>query len=111
MLGRLIYTYDHRIVNRHYAVAGIDRDAGELVVKLVNGTETPWETSIVLKGGDPSSSVARKIELTSDESTDENSFEDPLKVSGRESIMETGGSRTPVVCAPRSLTIFRIPVK
>ena len=103
-------------MNRHYAVAGIDRDAGELVVKLVNGTETPWETSIVLKGGDPSSSVARKIELTSDEFTDENSFEDPLKVSGlkvsgRESIMETGGSRTPVVCAPRSLTIFRIPVK
>ena len=111
MDGRLIYTYDHRIVNKHYAVAGIDRDAGELVVKLVNGTATPWETSLVLKGGRPVSDTARKIELTSDEFTDENSFENPLKVSGRESIMETGGSRTPVVCAPRSLTIFRIPVK
>ena len=111
MDGRLIYTYDYRIVNRHYAVAGIDRDAGELVVKLVNGTATPWETSLVLKGGRPVSDTARKIELTSDEFTDENSFEDPLKVSGRESIMEIAGARTPVVCAPRSLTIFRIPVK
>lgn len=111
MDGELKYAYDYRIVNKHYAVAGIDESAGELVVKLVNGTEQPWGTSLVIKGGLPSSASARKIELTSGSIADENSFENPMKVSGKESDFTVTGSRTPIVCSPQSLTILRIPVE
>lgn len=110
MDGRLVYTYDYRIVNKHYAVAGIDRDAGELIVKLVNGSETPWNTSLVLKRTELASADAKRILLTSDSATDENSFEEPFKVSGKESPFRLGGMRTLVECPPHSLTIFRIPV-
>lgn len=35
--GELKYAYDYTIVNKHYAVAGLDHKRNELVVKLVNG--------------------------------------------------------------------------
>lgn len=109
--NELKYAYDYRIVNKHYAVAGLDRDRGELVVKLVNGQTSPWQTSLVLKGGGVTPTKGRRIELTSPSIYDENSFAEPEKIAGRESAFRIEGRTVPVVCAPNSLTILRIPVK
>lgn len=111
MDGRLVYTYDYRINNRHYAAAGIDKDSGELIVKLVNGTEIPWETSLALKGGMAIKGNAQKITLTSETFSDENSFDAPSKVAPETNAIKVTGNRIPADCPPRSLVIFRIPVE
>lgn len=63
--GELKYAYDYTIVNKHYAVAGLDHKRNELVVKLVNGRTEPWRTSLALKGGKAAPGEARRIELAS----------------------------------------------
>ena len=108
--GELKYAYDHAVVNRHYAVAGLDRGKNELVVKLVNGRTEPWRTSLALRGGSVAPVDARRIELASASICDENSFEEPEKIAGRESAFRVEGRTVPVECAPNSLTILRIPL-
>ena len=108
--GQLKYAYDYNIVNKHYAVAGIDHDKNELVVKLVNGRTEPWNTTLALKGRNIKAGEALRIDLTSDSINDENSFENPEKISGRESTMRIDGRNVPLECAPNSLTIIRIPL-
>lgn len=109
--NELKYTYRYQIVTKHYAVAGLDRDRGELVVKLVNGEDKPWQTSLALSGGSVAPTRAERIVLTSDSPRDENSFEQPEKIKGRSSMFRVEGRNVPVECAPYSLTILRIPVK
>lgn len=108
--GELKYAYDYTIVNNHYAVAGLDRKRNELVVKLVNGRTEPWRTSLALKGGKAAPGEARRIELASASIYDENSFEEPEKITARESAFRIEGRTVPVECAPNSLTILRIPL-
>lgn len=108
--GELKYAYDYTIVNKHYAVAGLDRKRNELVVKLVNGRTEPWRTSLALKGGKAAPGEARRIELASASIYDENSFEEPEKITARESAFRIEGRTVPVECAPNSLTILRIPL-
>ena len=108
--GELKYAYDHRIVNRHYAAVGLDRETDELVVKLVNARTEPWQTSLALEGGRAAAPTARRITLTSEAFTDENSFEAPERIAGKESELPVPAGEFPVTCPPRSLTILRIPV-
>ena len=108
--GELKYAYDHRIVNRHYAAVGLDRETDELVVKLVNARTEPWQTSLALEGGRAAAPTARRITLTSEAFTDENSFDAPERIAGKESELPVPAGEFPVTCPPRSLTILRIPV-
>ena len=96
--------------NEHYAGAGLDRKRNELVVKLVNGRTEPWRTSLALKGGKAAPGEARRIELASASIYDENSFEEPEKITARESAFRIEGRTVPVECAPNSLTILRTPL-
>lgn len=109
--NRLVYTYHYTIVNKHYAVSGIDHERNELIVKLVNGQSQPWPTTLDLKGRGIVPTEARRIELSSESMTDENSFIEPEKIAGCESTLRIEGRTTPIVCAPNSLTILRIPIQ
>lgn len=108
--GKLAYTYDYRIVNKHYAVAGYDSRSGELIVKLVNARPEPWQTTLRIAGGTPGAK-AQRIELASESMNDENSFETPEKIAPRSSEWSVPGNTIPVECAPNSMTILRIPYK
>ena len=110
MDGQLKYTYTYDRIRKHYVVAGIDEESDELVVKMVNGCEEPWKSELCIKGG-KIHGEGKKIELSSSSFSDENSFEEPEKISARESaigLSDTGGM---VVCAPRSLTVFRFRLR
>lgn len=108
--GQLKYTYKYNEITKHYVVAGIDKEKNELVVKMVNGCEEPWNTRLSIRGGEVSG-AGKRIELTSASFSDENSFADPEKISAREFPVSADGSVIPVVCAPRSLTVYRFPVR
>lgn len=109
--GKLVYEYNHRIVNKHYAVSGVDKNANELVVKLVNGRTEPWETTLDLRGGKVGNGEVTVIEITAPSINDENSFDDPLKISAKEKGMKINGNNIPFTCAPNSATIIRIPLE
>ena len=102
--------YDHRIVNRHYAAVGLDRETDELVVKLVNARTEPWQTLLALEGGRAAAPTARRITLTSEAFTDENSFDAPERIAGKESELPVPAGEFPVTCPPRSLTFLLFPV-
>ncbi|MEG2061521.1 MAG: alpha-L-arabinofuranosidase C-terminal domain-containing protein [Alistipes sp.] len=109
--GVLKESHRHTLTTKHYAVSGIDRARRELVVKLVNGESEPWQTTLSLKGGSVSPSEARRIVLSSSSANDENSFDEPEKIIARESAFTVNGRTIPVVCAPTSLTVLRIPIQ
>lgn len=109
--NKLVYEYDYRIVGKHYFASGIDNSTGELVVKFVNGTTSEWKTELELLGRKVPAVTAKRIELASAAITDENSFENPDKISGKESDFAISGRLTPITCKPQSLTILRIPLR
>ncbi len=108
--GKLAYEYDYNVVNKHYAVAGIDKDSHELVVKMVNARNEPWETSLDLKGGHPVFGRAVRYEISSPDINAENSFDEPEKIVARESTVNIGSRKSPIVCAPNSVTVLRVPL-
>lgn len=108
--GKLKYTYDYRIVNKHYVATGIDKDNNELVVKLVNGTDSDWNTSLDINGAKVAGGNAGVIALEAASFSDENSFAAPDKISARTSSMDIAGNVIPVSCAARSVKVIKIPL-
>jgi alpha-L-arabinofuranosidase len=93
-----------------YASATRDDASGEVIVKVVNTLATPTKTDINLNGVDGVKMGARAIVLTSENATDENSLDDPLKVSPKDEELEIEGPTFTRELPGNSLTVFRIPV-
>lgn len=73
------YEYTYQPVIRHYAVSGYDKQTNEVVIKLVNGENTPWNTSINLSNMKSVQSEGTQITLGGMDPDDENSFANPEK--------------------------------
>ena len=67
-----------------FASATHDRRTGDVILKVVNGGDSPASVAIALEGGVPPGSSARMITLTAPSRTDENSFDQPAKVVPKE---------------------------
>jgi alpha-L-arabinofuranosidase len=91
-----------------YAVAGLDRASGEVVLFVANPGAVPRTASVSVAGADPAADRLQATVLTSGSPDDENSLDDPRRVFPRtESVPVSGGnfSRT---FASFSLTVLRI---
>lgn len=77
--NQLEYEYTYQPVIRHYAVSGYDKATNEIVIKLVNGENTPWSTSINLANVKSVQPEGTQITLGSVNPDAENSFADPEK--------------------------------
>lgn len=106
----LKYEYNYYDVRKHYAVSGYDKTKKEIVVKLVNGEDTPWKTTVDLKNAGKIKPQGVQIVLSDPSSGSENSFAEPLKIVPRESALNQIGSTFEYTCAPNSFVILRIPV-
>ncbi|HQV31726.1 MAG TPA: alpha-L-arabinofuranosidase C-terminal domain-containing protein [Calditrichia bacterium] len=93
-----------------HASATLDKNAGEVIVKVVNATATPLSTEIDLKGAGKVGKNARMILLTSPSLDDENTIDHPEKIVPTTSSVSISGSKFQQQFAPYSLTILRIPV-
>lgn len=91
------------------AIAGKDEKTGEMVVKVINTSSQPAAMSVVVKGAHPSAQ-ARLITLTSANPTDENSFEEPLKIAPKETILNRAGDSFAHEFPPYSLTVLRMKI-
>lgn len=94
--------------SRFAAIAGLDRRAGEIVVKAVNATDRPVRAQVEVSGAKLQPS-GRRIELSGDLKA-ENTVAQPRLVVPIESALEGVGASFPVELKPASLTILRLPL-
>jgi alpha-L-arabinofuranosidase len=91
-----------------FALAGLDRKAGELILKIVNRSTAPRTISIQLNGCDPFARKARVMTLHHDDPTAENSIDDPEVVVPREETVTITGSEFQHRLHANSLTVLRL---
>lgn len=59
-----------------FVASGYDEEKGELVIKVVNGADTAYLTTIQIKGSKNIAEEGRVISLTAADGSEENSFEE-----------------------------------
>jgi alpha-L-arabinofuranosidase len=106
--GVSIIKYKYVSGIKHYAIAGLDEKNNEVVIKVVNAESTPFKTSINLTGGGVINPVGEQITLSSESITDENSFEQPLKISPKKETYKSFSNDFVYEFKPNSLTVLRI---
>ena len=95
---------------RVFVVAGLDKAAGEIVVKCVNPQAEAQSVALNLAGAKVVAQTARRITLTGN-ADDVNSLEDPMRVAPKEDTVEIAGAVSQVTLAPHSLTVLRMKAK
>jgi alpha-L-arabinofuranosidase len=104
----------HDIKNPRSATRGLfasatrDSKSGELIVKVVNSAATPTETEVNLRGIGKLAGTAQAIVLTSENPKDENSLEEPTKVSPKTEMLNLTGSKFKHSFPGNSFTILRV---
>jgi len=92
------------------AIGGRDAKSGDVILKLLNTTKEPVETTVRLDGAamQPDSKLTV---LTSQSPEDENSFERPTEIAPVSSTIKTSGNSSSLSLAPYSLNILRLHTK
>jgi alpha-L-arabinofuranosidase len=104
MDGKLVNEYTLPRVDTVLAIAGKDERTGETVIKVVNSSGEPAKMDLRVPGA---GKQAKVWVLSSANPTDENSFEEPMKIAPRES-REQAGTAFSHEFPPYSLTVIRI---
>lgn len=110
--GQLIHDLQRarRSLQTLFASATRDEKAGDLILKVVNTAPTPLETEIELRGVNRPGTQGQAIVLTSESPKDENTLEQPTRVSPRTENVALPGPRWTRVFPGNSLTVLRLPV-
>lgn len=110
MDGRLIHDLKNTLALTRGLFASATREdaSGEIIVKVVNAMHTPALTEMQLGGAKQLANEARLIVLASDNPTDENSLDEPLKVSPKTSTIKLNGAKFTHTFPANSLTVLRI---
>lgn len=109
--GKSILRYKFAPDIKHYAIAGLDEKAAEIVVKVVNAEATPYKTTINLKGATGIQPVGQVITLSSASLNDENTFDQPTKISPRQESFQQFANTFDMEFKPYSFTVLRIKRK
>jgi alpha-N-arabinofuranosidase len=104
--GKLLMTYQEP--RRFFSIAGRDEKTGEIVIKTVNATDQISKTTIRLTGAGNIQSQGKTITLSAGASSDENSFEHPLRFIHEEASFQGAGNVFEYVFKPWSITVLRI---
>lgn len=106
--GKLTLTHTPSSHPMQFISAGYDEKSGEIIVKIVNADEKPYKTDIKIDGAKKIAPSGKIISLSAKSGSDENSFEEPLKISPIESKYNNFGKSFNYEFPPFSYTIFRI---
>ena len=106
--GQSVLKYTYAPLIKHYAIAGIDRKKNEIVIKVVNAESTPFTTGIDLKGAGKIGPSGNLITLFSATETEENSFDQPMKIAPENETYSGFGNSFSMTFRPYSLTVLRI---
>jgi alpha-L-arabinofuranosidase len=90
------------------ASAARDDESGDIILKIVNAASEPPKTQIELKGAGTLAESGKTIVLTSASSVDENTLEEPTKVSPKTETVKFSGSTLTRSFPGNSFTVIRI---
>jgi alpha-L-arabinofuranosidase len=102
----LAYTFTPDI--KHYAIAGMDEQKNEIVIKVVNGEAEPYKTTLQLVGSSAVGQQATVSTLSSTQATDENTFEKPRLIAPQTATVGGISKNFEYTFKPYSLTVLRI---
>ncbi|MEO6330677.1 MAG: alpha-L-arabinofuranosidase C-terminal domain-containing protein [Ginsengibacter sp.] len=91
-----------------YATAAIDEKTNELIIKVVNASDKQQVNTISFKGTKKLASKGSLTVLQSDDLYSVNSFDQPQKVSPKETAISLSGKKLNLNAAPYSFSIVRI---
>ena len=92
---------------RLYAAAGLDKTAGEVVVKCVNPSDEALAVALELAGARVSAQKARRVVLAGNADS-VNTMDSPLLVAPKEDAFGIAGPESALTLPPNSLTVLRI---
>lgn len=95
---------------RYFCQTGYDEQTGELIIKVVNGTDQPYNRSFTIDGANNVMPTGKIITLNGD-ANDENTFEQPTKLAPRTTLYGKFGKQFGYQFPPMSFTIMRIKVE
>lgn len=108
--NKLKVTYTTEPMERKFYAAGYDEASGEVILKIVNATPEKCKARITFTNGDVEH-TGRVIVLKADAATDENSFDEPLRISPQEHTYPGFSSKFDYNFEPNSLTVIRLTKK
>ena len=94
---------------RHFCQTGYDEQTGELIIKVVNGTNQPYKRSFSIDGASTILPTGKVITLKG-EANDENTFLQPTKISPNTTLFGKFGKQFNYEFSPMSFTIMRVKV-
>jgi alpha-L-arabinofuranosidase len=109
--GRLVHDLDYQPLKSLFASATHDSKTGDIILKVVNGNNSPMSTDIHLRGAKNFYGLAKAIVLTSKSPLDENSLEEPAKVSPKTDTFSFQGDDLHRIFPANSVTVLRLAGK
>ncbi len=112
--GQLIHDLNYDTggkINSLYATSATDAQSGDLIVKVVNTSATPLETEVDLSGASNLPGKGTATVLASENAADENSLDDPLKVSPKTETVSFSGGMLTRSFPGNSFTVLRLQTK
>lgn len=94
-------------VPRLFATAGLKKDSGDLILKVINRSDEPAKLNINLSGVREQYSKGTCMELSAGSPTDENSFQHPNKISPRTTALPAYKQGFDHLFPPYSVTVLR----
>ncbi len=93
------------------AIAGRSDQTGDIIVKVVNGSDNALPATLDLRGAGALQSSGQAITLTSGGMNDENTLDDPLKIAPKTEKVGNISPKFSYTFPARSLTILRLKAK
>jgi alpha-L-arabinofuranosidase len=112
--GKLIHDVNYDSAGKLmslYATSATDEKSGDIIVKVVNASAQPLETELDLSGAKNLTGQGTATVLTSASGTDENSLENPTKVSPKTENASFSGTNLKHSFPGNSFTVLRFPTK
>ena len=103
--GKLIHDLSGKSLKSLYAVAG--RAGKDIVLKVVNAAGEPVDVALDLKGAANLAPTAKALVLTSANPDDENSFDEPGKVSPKAEVIQNISANFRHTFPANSVTVLR----
>ena len=94
-----------------YAVAATDEKSGDVIVKVVNANSQPMETAVDLSSATNLTGAGMATVLTSASGMDENSLENPTRVSPKTEAISFNGTDLKHAFPGNSFTVLRLKTK
>ncbi|MGD0519140.1 MAG: alpha-L-arabinofuranosidase C-terminal domain-containing protein, partial [Thermoguttaceae bacterium] len=109
--GKLIHDVKYPLTQPLYGVAGLSKTGDEVILKVVNASITAQETDIHLAGADKVLPSGTAIVLSSEKPTDENTLENPTKVTPVTHQIQNAAKDFKHTFPPNSVTVLRLKIK